>query len=180
MARAKGTTLTGFVKFLRVRREQALKVLPPVLHHYLNEPILDSQWYPEEDLLEIIRASAALLTGDRTQILERFGQIAAKDHLEGIYSHLKGNPDVLALPRRVFALFASQHDTGKMKMRITGDKEGVLTLEEFGCPSAEVCDILTGYLREVLIGAGLKNPTVHKKTCIVMEDSICTWSFTWE
>ena len=61
MAKAKGTTLSGMVRFLRRHREQAKKLLAPDLHAYLDERIHESRWYPEEHLLSLVDAMVTLM-----------------------------------------------------------------------------------------------------------------------
>ena len=56
MARAKGTALIGAVKMLRKRKDEARALLPEALHRYLSVSVLPASWYPEEDLLKLIRA----------------------------------------------------------------------------------------------------------------------------
>ena len=84
-----------------------------------------------------IRPSSAgtlkMIPGEPTLILQGFGHTVASEHLAGgIYAHLVGTGDPLALPRCVFALWGSQHDSGDMKIRISGDGVGVLALSGAG------------------------------------------------
>ncbi|MCG8589229.1 MAG: hypothetical protein MJE66_08055 [Proteobacteria bacterium] len=179
MAKAKGTTMVSFAKFLGSRRADAEPLLPPELHPYLDGRLMDSGWYPESELLALIQASLRLLPGTRAETLEAFGRTAAREHLEGLYSHLRGESDPWGLPRRVFALWSSQHDTGKMRMQVADGGEGVLFLEGYEASSPEICGILKGYLLQVLEAAELTDPAVAKATCCVEGDEVCSWSFTW-
>ena len=61
MAKAKGSTFVGVVKYLRREGEAAKKVLPERLHHYLTDRISPATWYPEEDWLELVRAQSKLV-----------------------------------------------------------------------------------------------------------------------
>ena len=109
MANAKGTTMISFVRFLRADLGRALEILPPEHHHYLDERIALSSWYPEEDLLALIRAGTSLLRGEREAALRGFGRADAHEQLGGgIYADLRQSDDPLALPRRVFALWSSR------------------------------------------------------------------------
>lgn len=180
MAKAKGTTIISFAKFLRSQRDRDAVVMPPELHHYLDDHIHESRWYSEADLLGIIQAAVKLIPSHREEVLRGFGRTAASEHLHGIYTHLKGHSDdPFALPRRVFALWSSQHDTGQVKMQIENESSGSLTLEGYEYPSHEICTILTGYLFEVLTAAGLPHPNVRKTACSAAGDSTCIWTFTW-
>lgn len=89
----------------------------PELQHYLEERIQPSRWYPEEDLLALIEAMLPLIPGPRADVLATLGTLTARDHLEGIYSHLSGAGRGSApSSSRAFALRASQHDTGRFEV----------------------------------------------------------------
>ena len=63
MGKAKGMTLVGAVKYLRRHRAEACATLPKELQHYLDERIRSAAWYPERDMLELIRATARIRAG---------------------------------------------------------------------------------------------------------------------
>ena len=72
----------------RAPRRRARDVLPPELHHYLDERIRTSAWYPERDLVELIRAIARLVTGPIDQALEIMGERGARAQHVGVYGDL--------------------------------------------------------------------------------------------
>jgi hypothetical protein len=77
MARAKGASLIGLVKWLRHDREAALRALPAGLHHYLEDRIQIASWYPEEDLLALVRALARVLPVGEGDVYEQMGGASA-------------------------------------------------------------------------------------------------------
>src|SRR5262245_9811271 len=108
MAKAKGTIVVGIVKFLRKHKQEALRVLSPELLHYLSERIILSAWYPEADLLALIRARLTFHAGPKREILEAMGRLTVQTHHEGIYAHLLARGgSATSTP----ALWSSQHDT---------------------------------------------------------------------
>ena len=60
MARVKGATIVDSVRFLRRHKEEARKQLPPAPHHYLALRVLAASWYPEADLIPLVRAMARI------------------------------------------------------------------------------------------------------------------------
>ena len=114
MARAKGASLLSAVKWLRGNRDQALAALAPNLHHYLDDRIQVASWYPEQDLIELIRALARILPAGGGDVYEQMGRFSARDQLAGVYRHLLEGGDVLSLPRRGLVLWQSQHDSGRL------------------------------------------------------------------
>jgi len=182
MSKAKGTTLVALVKFLRSQRERALAALPPTLHAYLDERIQASSWYPEADLLNLIRVMVAMIPGPREAVLAQLGVALAREHLEGIYGHLKldasGDPATLA--RRCFALWGSQHDTGTFRIEVERPGRALLEVRDYALPSAEMCGILTGYLGESLRLGAAANVRVVKQACRLAGDDVCNWSAEWD
>jgi hypothetical protein len=179
MAKAKGTTIVGAVKFLRGRREEALRILDVRLHPYLEERIFPTSWYPESDLLDLIRAVAKLLPLPDARAYEEMGRQTAREHLEGVYSHLASG-DALQVGRRAFALWSSQHDTGRMSMERTGPGRARAEVVDFGHPSRELCAVVRGYVLETFRASGIANPQGRETTCRCQGDPACTWEFSWD
>ena len=178
MAKTKGTNLVGAVKFLRRNRAAARASLAPALHHYLEERVLPTSWYPEEDLVALLRAMAPLL-GDATgNVFELMGRATLREHLEGVYERLlKG--DRLTLARRVSTLWQMQHDTGRLALISTGPGTARYELEEYGHPSREMCATIQGYLHEALVAAGFGAVQIRKARCTLDGDPLCIWECAW-
>lgn len=180
MARAKGTALIPLVSLLRARRERASAILSPELRGYLDQGVLAASWYPEAHLLALLRAGAEVVGGDRRQILREFGRGTARHHLEGVYAHLRLEDDPLAFPRRTFALWASQHDSGRLRLALEGEGVAKLRLEGYDSPSEEMCLVTWGYTEEVFTHSGRKDPQVVKRSCCNEGADVCEWQVRWE
>jgi hypothetical protein len=178
MAKAKGTTLIGAVRHLRKNRTRALEILPPALHHYLEERITESRWYPEADLHQLLEAMLEMIPGPRDEVLAQLGAASARDHLEGIYSHLRGGRSD-GLARRAIALWSSQHDTGRFEMTTPTAHEAIMTVRDFGHPSEIMCGILGGYLAETLRVDGAVDVVIEKTACVLRNDPVCSWRRVW-
>ena len=176
MAKAKGTTLIGCVKFLRKNRDQAVSVLPEHLHHYLNEMVSPATWYPESDLIELIRALLQLMPGNRDEVLLLMGRETAKLQGDGIYSHLlEGGASAAGGS----ALWSSMHDTGELVAG--GAEHGRLQIDLAGYEGAspEMCKIIEGYIVESLRMGG-RIATAQKIACALDGGDRCSWNCTWE
>jgi len=179
MARTKGTTLVGAVRFLRSRKERARELLPSGLHHYLDGRIQESSWYPEEDLVGLLEAMLPLMPGEREDVLREMGVQSARDHLDGVYRHLRFD-SIDAIPRRAVALWGSQHDTGRFDVATTAAGEVVMTVRDFGHPSETLCGILGGYFVETIRMTGATNVVGAKQACVVRGDTECVWRITYD
>ncbi len=170
MGKAKGTVFQGAVKFLRSRRAEALRTLPQTLHHYLSERVSPALWYPEEDLIGLIRAILDLHPEDRNAVLRGMGVHTAQVHREGIYSRLMQK----ATADASFALWSTMHDTGELLTRAADEGKVVVELRGYACPSPEMCTIIGAYVAETFRLAG-RNAEEHKTLCRCRGDSLCAW-----
>ena len=176
MAKAKGTVLLGIVKYLRKNREHALRVLPPELHHYLSEKIFLSAWYPEEDLIRLIRARLRLHEGPEDEVLEAMGRMTVQGHAEGVYAHLLEGGGRGAATE---ALWSSQHDTGTLTVTRESPTTSRLELVGYAHPSREMCRIVEAYVAETLRLAGMTDVSAAKLSCAARGEAHCSWRFTW-
>lgn len=178
MAKVKGAAIVDCVRFLRRHKEAARQHLPPALHHYLGERVLAASWYPEEDLVPLVRAMARI-TGEREQaFFEKAGRLSAQAHAQGIYRHLAGG-DRESLARRALVLWGSQHDTGTMEMQVESPGKVRVAVRDFGLPSREFCLINGGYVAGTFEISGNEGVRVEKQSCCVDGAPACTWLVTW-
>lgn len=178
MAKAKGYTLIGAVKFLRSQKQRARELLAPEHHHYLEERIAEAGWYPESDLEALLEATLALQPGRRDEALFAMGVFSARQHLDGgVYKHLRFDGEG-SMPRRALALWASQHDTGRWKLTPVGPGELTMTIRDFAHPTEILCGINRGYFSEALRLAGAVDVRVEKQACMARGDGECRWRVT--
>ncbi|HKJ23603.1 MAG TPA: hypothetical protein VKB65_02185 [Myxococcota bacterium] len=179
MAKVKGSAVDGAVRFLAAQREAAEPLLPTHLLHYLDETISTASWYPEEDLVELIRVILRLIPGKRDQVLEQMGRTTAREHLERTYTHLieHGGPRNLGI--RAFTLWGAMHDSGEMHVIDQSIGSMRLSLSGYVQPSEELCKISRGYILEVLLQNGIDAET-KKLSCAVRGDDACVWDFFWD
>jgi hypothetical protein len=179
LARTKGTNLIGAVKFLRRHREAARAALPPALHHYLEERVLPTSWYPEEDLVLLLRAMAPLIGDVGGNVFEVMGRVTLREHMDGVYERLlKGDP--LTFARRVSALWQMQHDTGRLTLEMLGSGRGRYELADYGHPSREMCATIQGYIQEALVASGFAALEIRKTRCTLDGARSCVWECTWQ
>ena len=180
-ARTKGTNLVDMVKFLRTQREAALALLPQSLHHYLDARLNVAAWYPEEDMIALVRVLAKLMpdAGDDPQAaLVRIGRLNAHMHLQGTYAHLLADARLAQLPVRAVALWKSMHDTGDFKLSIETD-HAEARLGGFGHPTPEMCTMLGAYVLELFELAGMREPRGDEVACCRAGAPECRWRITW-
>lgn len=175
----KGASIVDSVRFLRRHKEEARRNLPPALHHYLAERVLAASWYPEEDLVPLVRAMAHILGEPEQVFFEKAGKLAALAHSNGIYRHLVRPGESESLARRSLVLWSSQHDTGTMDIQAEAPGRVHVTLRGFAAPSREFCAINAGYVAATFEISGCKDVRVKKLSCCVDGAPECAWQVTW-
>jgi hypothetical protein len=167
------------VKGLRANAKDALHRVPEELRHYLEERILVSNWYPEEDHLALLRifGKATGLGPEGSYI--PFGHFLAQFELGGVY---RGSLHVGNLDRtfRAFVkLWPQNHDTGTLEF--TPKRRGyTLTLTGYALVAHEICDIVTGYMDEAVRMVGAAPAWVHHTKCRTHGAPVCVWEITFK
>jgi hypothetical protein len=177
VANAKGTTVVDVVKFLRKHREDALRVLPSALHRYLSERVVLSSWYPEEDVLALIRAMLRLVPAREEAALEWMGTATARAHRQGVYAHLLRDGAGSAAKD---ALWSAQHDTGQLSLTRESEQALRIDLADYALPSREMCAIVGAYMAETLRIGGVDEVSTEKLSCRNDGAPRCTWRFRWD
>jgi hypothetical protein len=176
MGKIKGICIVGLVKTLRSRREQALELLPPELHHYLDEDIRMGQWYPEEDSRILLSECAKLSSLPFEEALIQLGEMAARIQ-EEVYGELASGKGGAS---RSFVLWQTQHDTGELRRIRELPTTVRFELDGFEHTSREQCLLMTGYFRGTIQLVGHSDPEVNKISCRLWGDPLCAWRATWK
>ncbi len=179
MGKAKGTTVINAIKALRLKKDLARTVLPKHLHRYLEERIMVSSWYPEEDLFEILHALAKILPDPGMDTYEFMGRIVARTDLGGIHAHLIRLGDPATTLRRASFTWGLYHDTGKKDVVESGDDYVVTEIAGYEHPSRENCGTIKGWNHELAVMAGGKDVKVVHTECVLDGASACRFRVTW-
>jgi len=183
MAKTKGSSILLLVKALRMNREQAAKILSPRLHYYLEDRIMVSNWYPEEDYIELLRTLGTILRPQEPEPFEMMGGISARVGLTGLYkNHLfEGNPAKTL--RRGIQTWSAYHDSGQMNfIHQPGEgprKRATLELVGYELACDEVCRTTTGWIRTELAMAGAQDLDIRHSRCTAKGDGLCRWDLLW-
>jgi len=179
MGKVKGISLINAVKVLRMKKDEARKLLPERLHGYLEKRILVSSWYPEEDLLAIMRALAKLTPDPGMDIYEFMGRILARSDLGGVYALLLREGDPATTLRRTAITWEHYHDTGKEVLVESGDNHAAIEISDYDTPSRESCGTIKGWIHELVVMAGGKDICVVHKKCVLDGAKACRFEVTW-
>ena len=185
MARIKGTAMLNAVKFLRANfKEKALELLPTEQHKYLNDRILVSSWYPEEDNLALIRVLARIMKENVAEVGDDvyayMGRYVAQADFSLIYASLVRPDDPEETLRRAPVAWRMYHDTGSFSVSFPGPGMARAELSDYGLPSKEMCSLLKGFHEQMLVMAGAREVSSKEVDCRNRGDRICVWEMRWK
>ena len=178
MPRVKGANVLAAVKMLRANRERAIALLPARHHHYLDERILVSSWYPEADQLELLRAVSFLLPGTPDPWM-MIGRIAARGDLSELYRNMVRPGDLKDALRTFSSLWRTFHDTGELKLSLEEPGRALAALRGYAATTREMCRVIGGYVTEVASVATGRDIRTVKLGCVLDGAPECTWRLSW-
>jgi hypothetical protein len=171
----KGIGIVDIVRALRAERERALRVLRSNLHHYLDERIAISAWYPETDFLGLMEAFMRVQKG---ATWERAGVLSARAALTSVYRNIVVEHDVPESAHRMRVNWRNYHDTGALSVENLPSLVRV-TVEGYCMVSAELCRLNQAYFGEILTLAGALVTEQSKLRCTTSGHSACLWEYVW-
>jgi hypothetical protein len=174
----KGANVLSAVRMLRANRARSVALLPSKHHHYLDERILVSSWYPESDQLELLRAVSFLLPGTPDPWM-MIGRIAARGDLADLYRNMVRTGDLKDSLRTFSSLWRTFHDSGELKLSLEEPRRALAVLRGYAAPAREMCRCIGGYVTEVAaVATGCEIRTV-KLGCSLDDAPECSWRMTW-
>jgi hypothetical protein len=179
MGSIKGTFFLNTVKALSRHGDAAEGVLPRELRHYLEERILTSSWYPEEDHRDLLRALIRLAPPSGGDPWEHYGQLSAERDMGSIYKVLlrDGDPDATFV--RLGSVWSQAHDTGHLESSLPDPGRGLLELRDYDLVDRDFCRLNTSFFATVLRLAGARDVTLRHTACRSLGADACRWEASW-
>lgn len=154
-AAAKGSIVLPLIKVLRARRDESLRELPPELHHYLDERVILTHWYPAREHHRLTQLLGEM-TGHNWEML---GRGLALSELTGTYRNLVKPGEPLRTLRSLPGLWKLNHNTGEL---VTEHTPGGARVQITGWALAlhEHVQIMCGYMLQLLDLCEVAEPRV--------------------
>jgi hypothetical protein len=178
MPKTKGSHVISAVKVLRSQRQRALALLPPRLHHYLEERILASSWYPMEDQFELLRAIAAMMPASPDPYVI-MGRGTARMDLAGIYRNQLRDGDPARSLTAMSVIWRTANDSGDVTTTLDGPRLATVRLSGYDFTRVERCRMVEGYLVEVVTLASGRDARATHSECSARGAVDCVWRVTW-
>lgn len=163
--RVKGIAIKGAVDALNVSRELALELLPERLKHYLDETLLVSGWYPEEDHYGLLLVIAKIYYREGKDVWFWIGRRAARHDLTRLYQAMVQIGRPFNTMRRFPKIWRLYRTAGYLKVQTIGSTKGVVRLYDYPFMTPDTSRLMAGYLAETIQLSGgvnvLVNPTAR-------------------
>ncbi len=181
MGKIKGTVLIQIIKFLRSRKERGREATPKYLHHYLESRILAANWYPENDYLELLRATASLADfGPDIDCWEELGRFAARSYIDDAYQILIRKGDAAGTLKNFGLLWELRHDTGKAEVTSLLPGTALIKIRDYVLVDENLCRAIQGTILGMLEAAEIKEIQITKGLCRARGDELCAWQIQWD
>lgn len=201
MGKVKGIAILGAAEVIRMYRGLGRKLTPRALHKpYLDERILLTAWYPEEDNLALTAVLTKLFKESATpdhlrpapglDVWEHVGRLGSQRYFssfpelegshQGTYRALvSGSDPERNLHERFRSFWRFRHDTGDVETTKEGPNHARVALSNFALVSAEYCRAITGTIWGFMHYSGAEGLVVRKLQCCANGHGRCVWDVTW-
>jgi hypothetical protein len=182
MAKIKGTIMIEVVKFLRSRKDEARRLIPERLHHYLQGRLLATSWHPEEDYLELMHAVVKLFSRSdmSVSVWEEVARLSSPAYFTSTYKAVV----LQGLPARSLPNFESfwrlRHDTGQANVVLEGDHGARIELRDYALVGEESCLLIQGTIWGLLDHSGAEEIDLQHSLCRARGDALCEWRASWK
>ena len=149
----KGLALIEAVKGLRSQKERVREALPAEAQDYLDEKIFASMWYPENDLLVLLRTLQSLMP-PRPDFWEWIGRVGAEKDFREIYSVFIQRRRPRVTIERYPRIWRLYHDHGKVSVRAEGDGMAEIDIVANLVEDEHFCRLQSGHFQALLELAG--------------------------
>jgi len=186
MAKVKGTTLYGRLKYVRTYHgEQALaqvlgELRDPEIAKSLRMGAIRSEWYPFAAFVALTEAIDRVCgQGDGALIRPMAGQIA-QDDLSTIYKVFFRVATPAFILAKAGAVWRQYYDAGNLL--VLGEQPGNVNLEIKGFPTPHRvhCESVAGWIDRCIKLTGASTVTVTHPECRAARDLRCLISAHWQ
>lgn len=141
-------------------------------------PILASQWYPFEVLIELDRAASKRFGEGNIEWIRRFGSYSAASALTSTYKLFRQD-DLHTYFIRSAPLNSQFQDFGRVSFEEHGQTSARMIHSGYPCFSPVYCESALGYYEKVLELHGAPDGSVAETTCQTLRDEACIFELNW-
>lgn len=184
MLEAKGPIFKSALKYIKNNLgadgfESFLKQLPKETQQFLSSPILNSEFYPSDQLISVMESYVKMENLNPEQTYHELGRFSSDEGMKGIYRiFLKvGSPSMMF--RQTPLVYKSYYSQGSMQVVDSTKNDATLRLTDSGIRHIAICGRITGYIERTMELAGGKNVRLTHTKCFAKGDINEEWYGFW-
>ncbi|MDH3254574.1 MAG: hypothetical protein OEM62_06245 [Acidobacteriota bacterium] len=180
----KGFAIRGLLKFVKESSyaggiPSLLEKLPIDAQPFFRERILSSLWYPYAAFSALARTIESEMGAGDVALLEDIGRLSGRQDLGGIFRFITAILTVERVVNRSPAFWNRYCDSGELEVVESGQGRFTVRLKDFPKIDRAHCHMITGWIRGLGEGTGVKNFESRKVRCVHSGDSWCEYQGTW-
>ncbi len=157
---------------------QVAERLSPRVREIVEKGVLETQWYPFDDLIELMVTTDETIGEGDLQMCYEMGRFGCETNLTGIYRIFFRFGSINFILKRAAKAFRAQYDAGEMELVKAESGFCQLRLSDFPRPHRAHCLAIKGWMTRAgeLTGAEMLD---NHETCRASGDDNCEWTFRY-
>jgi hypothetical protein len=185
MLKQKGTALKATVKYVQEKldkaaRESFIAGLPEGLAGYFRKPAFATEWYPADDMADLMVRLARHTGRPEREVAWEIGRHSSDEGLNTVYKIFirLGNPEFII--RKAAYVWNTYYSEGVFEVELTPPRRAVLTLKGCRMPHETLCMRVAGWMQRTLEHSGGKNVRVDHAACTLQGRDVEEFIVSWE
>jgi len=148
------------------------------LQDVLEHGVLETQWYPYDDLIELMTTADRVLGEGDDSMAYEMGRFGCETNLTGIYRIFFRFGSINFILKRAAKAFRAQYDAGEMQVIHSEPGAATLRLIDFPKPHRAHCLAIRGWMVRAgeLTGQEMVS---ERESCKLHGDEHCEWAFAY-
>lgn len=152
--------------------------LSPSVREIVDKGVLETQWYPFEQLIELMVTTDETVGEGDMQLCYEMGRFGCETNLTGIYRIFFRFGSINFILKRAAKAFRAQYDAGDMELVDSGSGHCTLRLNDFPRPHRAHCLAIKGWMTRAAELTGAEILESHE-TCRANGEDTCEWTFKY-
>lgn len=177
--RIKGVAMQGAIDALLAEEAAARAAMPEELRSYLDEPILASSWYPEEDHFALMEAIAEVFSKPGKDVWFWMGRSTASRDLNNLYKAMVQEGQPITTLKRFPKLWKLYRTAGHVKVQTIGSSKGLVRIYDYPFVNVKFAKLIAGFLSEAITISGGKKVVVNPTATGQKVGAPAIWVVSW-
>lgn len=184
MLQIKGIALKSTINYIKLKlKEEGFlkfkKELSADAQSIFGTPILSSNWYDVNLLVEIMSKVPEILKREPKEVWWEMGRYSCEDGLNTVYKifYKLGSPEFII--KRAGQVFNNYYSQGNFFVVSHSLSSAQVQIKDFPIPHPCICTRISGWMERAIELSGGKNVLVKHSLCIFQKQTVEEWKANW-